>query len=79
VSHGSLKVTATYRNPGRSPGPRYLGPGHQLWPILRYLTQTAPVPVLINAPPLSEREAVGVSGSQSKFVRPGDMGNRMYL
>ena len=43
----------------------------RVWIILRYLTQTGRVPVLINAPPLSERETRRFLGEQTfKHVSP---------
>jgi hypothetical protein len=44
VSHGTFKVTATYRQPARSPGQLGQAPKDLVRLILRYLMQTASVP-----------------------------------
>jgi hypothetical protein len=49
-------------------GPLQQGPGPRVQPVLRYLTQTDSVPLLINAPPLSEKETAGRSGSQTSCL-----------
>ena len=62
---GTLNVTATYRSSEAFSRPLGLGLGQRIGTFLRYLTQTASVPVLINAPPLSEKETAGRTGSQT--------------